>query len=201
MDHSEEHIAAFTAFKNEDPNGFDLVFKAFRRMIYVHAFGFLKDAQEAEDITIEVFTILWEEMEERRKMLKSLDHLLSWLFLVSRNRCIDNLRRSNIIKGIYREIKSEDGTSSSVEYEQIHAEFMDRVGTEIDNLPEPMRSVFIMRFTAFVPAQDVATKLGISIETVYTYAKRAKERLRSRLFTQMPEAVLFIIIMLFSKYL
>ena len=201
MNNSEEHIAAFTAFKNGVPNGFDLVFKTFRRMIYIHAFGFLKDAQEAEDLTIEVFTILWEERDERRKMLKSLDHLLSWLFLVSRNRCIDALRRSTVIKAIYREIKSEEETSSETDYEQIHAEFMDRVGTEIDNLPEPMRSVFIMRFTAFVSAQVVATKLGISIETVYTYAKRAKERLRLRLFSQMPEAVLFIIIMLFSKYL
>ena len=197
MDYSDENIAAFESFQKGDPKAFDLLFQAMRRVIFAHAYKFLNNAAEAEDISVETFIAFWEQRHSLQNRIKTIDHLLGWLFMVSRNRCLNTLKRTSLASAIYEEYKDEENSTSPVHYERIHAEIMERVGKEIDSLPEQMRKVFVMHYCESLPYQEIADKMGLSLGTVYDYGKRAMQKLRGRFFNQWPEAIVLLLTTLF----
>jgi RNA polymerase sigma-70 factor (ECF subfamily) len=153
-----------------------------RDRIYTFACYWLGDRDEAEDVTQEVFVRLWkhwDSLEEPRR--------LPWLLHVTRNACIDALRR----RKTYRALVASDpegetmtrvaspgpGPGAAVET----AEFGERLQRALGDLAEPYRSIVILREVQDYRYEEIAATLRMPLNTVKVYLHRGRRKLRDRL--------------------
>lgn len=119
--------------------------------------------------------------------------LSTWLYTIARSFCIKRRRRS----------KAADGPEASLEAPETHAErFADAGPTPegavadkelevalhaaIDALPAMYREVLLLRDMEGLPAQEVASVLGLSVEAVKSRLHRARKSVREQLLSIAP---------------
>ncbi len=134
---------------------------------------------DAKDISQETF-------EKAFGMLHSYDSqyaFSTWLFTISKNCCIDFLRKQRLnVRSIETMTNSDDpgGRSSSVPSPEEHYIFeqeMDKLKRQIENLPELYREVAEFRFLHEYAYEEIAKELNLPLGTIKTRIRRAKEHL------------------------
>jgi RNA polymerase sigma-70 factor (family 1) len=186
----------FPAFKEGEERAFRFIFESYQEKIYLACYHLLKNEQEAEDITLRTFYTLWKET----RSIKDQDHLLNWLYLVARRNCINYITSNDRKQKAYLRLRPEDPpiTCEPANYERIYAELISSVYQEVNNLPDRMREVFLMRYVQGRPAEEVARRLGISVATVYNHSQAALDKLRNKFFHNWAE-VLSILLLISSS--
>ena len=139
----------------------------------------LKDAQEAEDATQEAFVKLWNNQDSIDP-----DRIKPWLMRVTRNGCLDRLRRRR----------------DNVEFDESHmagevsGPMQALAATEtgawlkraISGLKEPYRSLVVLRDVNQHSYEEVAGVLELNLAQVKTYLHRARKQLREQLSEVRP---------------
>lgn len=146
------------------------------------ALTYVNDADDAADIVEEVFMKLYE----RRDELQAGVNVVSYLFASVRHACLNHLRERLALSRFQTRYKLE----TQLRYDalmQLDAE----MGTEsdieqalqraIDALPERCREIFVMSRLQGMPQEEVAQRLGITVNTVETQMGIAYRRLRDEL--------------------
>ena len=134
--------------------------------------------EEAEDVVQEALFRLWQRWAELDQ-----SNLKAWLVRVTRNLCMDILRRRKFIAPM-----KEGSTDSEFQIEhqspdiRLHGE---QIGNEliraIDELTEPQRSLVILKDIEGYAYQEIALALELSLEQVKVYLHRARRELRNLL--------------------
>jgi len=139
----------------------------------------LKDAAEAEDVCQESFVKLWHQQD-------SIDHdkVKAWLMKVTRNGCLDRLRRRKPTEelGEWHASADRDGPSEGAEQLQM-GQLLQR---GIDRLDEPYRSLVMLRDVQQNSYEEVADALELSLAQVKVYLHRARKQLRESLAEVRP---------------
>lgn len=147
--------------------------------------GMLRDADEAEDVVLDAFRILWDRVDTL-----SVDQpgLLPWLLRIVRNRAIDRLRarkrhglrieraqQSGVLGGEYDEpiTPNEAAHPGWHVHETVHAALRD--------LPEDQRTTVQLAYFNGLTHSEIAAQLAIPIGTVKTRLRLAYGRLRQAL--------------------
>ena len=133
----------------------------------------LKDASEAEDATQEAFIKLWNHRE-------SVDRtsVRPWLMKVTRNICLDKLRRRRPESEIDDSLAANEVGPMELT-QQVEAGRWLRVA--IANLKEPYRSLVVLRDLQQHSYEEVAGVTELSLAQVKTYLHRARKQLRDQL--------------------
>ena len=161
---------------------FDAAVARHSRKVFTFASYLLGDAGEAEDVTQEVLIKLWKggpEVESNR--------LRAWLLQVTRNACIDQLRRrrrsAEIIAIRPRDAEPVDGTSSAPSPEKIveGTQLGSRIQAALDRLSESARGVVILREIQGLSYEEISEVMDISVDSVRVTLHRARRRLRESL--------------------
>ena len=146
---------------------------AYEDQVFSLACYLLHDRSEAEDVAQETFVKLWHRLDEINK-----HQAKAWLMKVTRNACLDRLRRRRPTTDITETIAATDpGPGQSLQQQQL-GEWLQRA---ITNLKEPYRSLVLLRDVQQNSYQDVATTLELSLDQVKVYLYRARRVLRERL--------------------
>ena len=153
------------AFLNKDKKAFDALFEGYFERLYVFSFNLIGNEQEAEDIAIEVLTRLFRLSDQFR----GLSNITAFLYISVRNRSLDYLRMvkrqtTKRQKEFYR-LANED---PNLENTKIHGEQMKALYAAIEQLPEECRKVVELIYLEGLKYQEVAGRLGISINSVKT---------------------------------
>lgn len=143
--------------------------------------------EDAENITQDVFTDLWE----RPNSLGHVENTNAYLFRLVRNKCLDHLKRK------ISEQKYNETVQSSFELElnlklQSLDQFDDCIFSEgrnmevlvhaaINSLPERCREIFLMSRIENLKYREISERLGISVNTVECQIGIALKKLRTRL--------------------
>ena len=153
--------------------------KEYQHQAWTVARYILKDAQEAEDATQEAFVKLWHNRDNIDP-----ERIKPWLMKVTRNGCLDRLRRRR----------------DNVEFEESHmagdvsGPMQDTAATEtgqwlkraISGLKEPYRSLVVLRDVNQHSYEEVAGMLELNLAQVKTYLHRARKQLREQLAEVRP---------------
>ncbi len=140
----------------------------------------LKDAGEAEDATQEAFVKLWHNRDKIDP-----ERVQSWLMKVTRNGCLDRLRRrrDNVeFDESYMAGEEVSGPMQDVATGQTR-EWLKRA---IGSLKEPYRSLVVLRDVNQHSYEEVASMLELNLAQVKTYLHRARKQLREQLAEVRP---------------
>jgi RNA polymerase sigma-70 factor (ECF subfamily) len=158
---------------------FDAAVAIHGRKAYTLAVYLLANREEAEDVTQEVLIRLW-----RRGHEVSPEKIGPWLVRVTRNACIDAMRRR---KGGSRVAIDDDagielhepapGPESLAHASQLGG----RILQALDALSEPGRSVVILREIQGLSYQEIGEALEIPMSSVRVTLHRGRRRLREEL--------------------
>jgi RNA polymerase sigma-70 factor, ECF subfamily len=160
---------------------YDILIKKYKNSIYNYALYMMKNRMDADDISQEVFIKIWKNIDNFN--IKSAK---SWIMKTTHNLCIDYLRRNQ--KTILRETSIEDkknmpavGTLTDTEV-RIRKEFLkDKIKKGINNLPENLKSVFILYELQGFKYKEISETLSIPLNSVKVYLLRARKQMQDEL--------------------
>jgi RNA polymerase sigma-70 factor (ECF subfamily) len=158
------------------------------RAIYSHAFTFLANKLDAEEVVMDVFRALWDE----RETIKSPEHLVNWLYLVTERRCIAILRKPKI-RYVELDENQPPISEANLQHSLIRAEQIRLIEQEIAKLPPKMREVFVLRYLEEVDVATAAQITDLTVQTIYSYTKEALQRLRKLSNLNLETAVLYLL--------
>ncbi len=163
-------------------NGFEATVERHQRKVYTFARYYLGQAEEAEDITQEVFLKLWHN-----RRLVDVEGTRAWLLKVTRNACFDRLRRRQTAAKVFAE-DTEEETARRVstadpdpEARAAAADFRRHLQSALEQLTDPMKSIVILREIQGLKYDEIAGALGVPLNTVRVYLHRGRRRLRQQL--------------------
>ena len=143
--------------------------------VYTLALYLLRDRCEAEDIAQETYIKLWENLDKVEFLRAK-----SWMMRVTRNACMDRLRRrslENDISNFPMNSEQVQGPTDAL----IQEEKNNWLKTAIENLNEPYRSLVILRDIHQNSYSEIASILELKPDQVKVYLHRARQQLRTRL--------------------
>lgn len=174
-----------TKAKSGDKAAFEELVRQFSKYVYTTAFFMLRDAQEAEDVSQEVFVKVYLSI----KGFRGLSSFKTWIRKLTVNTSIDKLRlRSKTIdKKISLEKMTEeyevDFTESglSLEKSYFNRETVKEVLKIIVNLDENYRIPLILRDLQDYSYREISELTGKPIGTVKTNIHRARKMIKEKL--------------------
>lgn len=147
--------------------------------------GMLSDADEAEDVVLDAFRILWDRVDT---LSEDQPGLMPWLLRIVRNRAIDRLRsrRRQGLRierarrsGVLGEEHQEPATPNEAAQPGWHVH--ETVHAALRDLPGDQRAAVQLAYFSGLTHSEIAAQLGIPIGTVKTRLRLAYGRLRHAL--------------------
>lgn len=165
----------FKRVSESDEQAFNMIFDRYWPQVYGTTFHLTKKAEEARDLSQEIFIKLWQN----RDRLTGIDNPSSYLYTISRNLAIDHLR-----KNVFNPSNTDfllTYFQSAVSTPQEMAEYRELqrlLNAAVETLPGKIKEVFTLsRYKGFTHEQ-IASKLGISVVSSKTYIVRALQLIR-----------------------
>lgn len=139
----------------------------------------LKDPSEAEDACQEAFVKLWHNRDSIDP-----DKIRPWLMKVTRNGCLDRLRRRHPTEELqeWHQPNVSAGPAQGMQQQELSA----WLRTTINGLKEPYRSLVVLRDVHEHSYEEVGAVLDLSSSQVKTYLHRARKQLREQLAEVRP---------------
>jgi RNA polymerase sigma-70 factor (ECF subfamily) len=159
------------------------LYDRYSRLVYSLALNVLGDGAIAEEITLDVFTRIWEKADTYRSDQAKVS---TWLTSITRNRAIDILRRQSVrpegqsvswadlspsaepyVDGL------EDGAELAMQRERVRA--------AVGQLPDEQKQVLALAYFRGYTHREIAEMLAQPLGTVKTRIRLAMDKLRRML--------------------
>ena len=167
---NEEKSSFIKGINEQRPTDHQL-YNEYYKALVLYAINFLSSQQAAEDIVQDLFATMWE----KKMRFLSLPSFRTYLYNSIRNASLNYLKHQNVeslylerLASTYREITEEEA------YRLLFR--------AIDKLPARCREIFLLHMDG-KKNEEIATVLGISIETVKTQKKRAIQSIKEQMGT------------------
>lgn len=158
---------------------FDAVVATHGHKVFTLAVYLLRSREEAEDVAQEVLVRLW-----RRGGEVAPDRIGAWLVRVTRNACIDSIRRRKREAPVDLDgVAAADCVEGAPGPEALtHASQLGRrILKALENLSEPGRSIVVLREIQGLSYREIADALEMPINNVRVTLHRGRRRLREEL--------------------
>jgi len=160
------------------PEEFRKVFLPEGRRLYALAFRYLNNREEAEDAVQEVMMKLWEE----RKKTAGHENPAAWCTTVTRNYCIDLLRkRKRIVHDDISGVKEVMEAGSDIIRKSDGSEAAALITGIVEHMKEPYRSAVILRDIEGYSYEEAAEAMQTSVGTLRTTLSRARKSIREEM--------------------
>lgn len=146
----------------------------YRRPLYRHAFHMLHSAEEAYDITQEVFLRAHKET----RLFDPDFHIKGWLYRVTANLSLKHIR-SRRVRAMFA-IKRPDVPEEVSEpvADAIAGEVKKEVAEALEDLPPRFRQLVLLRYFDDLSYKEIAEAMKMPIGSVMSGLSRARDRLK-----------------------
>ena len=157
---------------------------AYRHRVFGLAMRLLGDREDAADVTQDVLVRLWQ-----RGGAVPPEQQTAWVLTVTRNACLDVLRKRQTRETYTPPAHDAAEATSMTHGPDVLAEASDfraRIERALAGLSEPYRSIVLLREVEDHTYEDIATAVGLPLNTVKVYLHRGRQRLRDALRHRLP---------------
>ena len=155
----------------------------YRDHVYSLAVRLLGNREDAADVTQDVLVRLWEHSDDL-----DAEHRKAWTLRVTRNACLDALRRRKTRTRYTPSVDDAVAVSTTPLPDSLTSASDVRTHLEhaLHLLDEPYRSLIVLREIHDLTYSDIAETLELSMTNVKVYLHRARKRMREVLEATLP---------------
>ena len=182
-------------------NAYEFIYNRYFRYIQYHCFMSIKDQQIADDLTVEILTKIYLNIDKY-----SVKYTFnSWVWSIAKNYVIDYIRKNKIepvnhnrnSSIVIQESREDDGITSTVYSNQLDSgdlnpeELMQQrslvntrkefVQSLLSNISERERMILIHYYFDEMSYDEIAAKLNIGLSVMKVTLMRTKEKLRKKI--------------------
>ena len=154
-----------------DPNALAALYAAARSAVYALALGILRNVQDAQDVTQDVFVRIWDSAPGYRPQGTP----MAWILTVTRNMALARLRQSGRTEPI------DDGAADRLSAPGLGAEDRAALGAALDLLADEERQIVLLHAAAGLKHREIGQLLQLPLPTVLSKYHRALKQLRTHL--------------------
>ncbi len=165
----------------------------YKDMVFNICFGFVKNKEDAEDITQDVFFTIYKNI----KVFKFESKISTWIYRIAVNRSLNHIRNrklSRIFNKISLKEESEGkeaeipaAQDSSADFKVITKEKKNIISKALNGLPSNQRVAFTLYNIEGFTYEEIAEIMGCSISSVESRIHRAKMNLQKKLVIYLKE--------------
>lgn len=158
--------------------------------LYNFANGYLSNSENTKEVIQDVFLQLWDN----RKKLIDNTSLNAYLFTLTRNRCIDLIRRERLMLQ-FRTDKQDEYLRLTENFNALSDPILDNIFARelqleidqtINSLPDQCRKVFVLSRTNGLKNREISEILNLSEKTVESHLTKALKTIRAMLEQKFP---------------
>jgi RNA polymerase sigma-70 factor (ECF subfamily) len=178
--HLERDLIAGAQAGNE--SAFAALFEKHKRVVYSLSLRILRVPADAEDVTQDVFLLLFRKIS----MFRGESAFSTWLYRLATNAALSRLRKSDMkYASCQPEGRRMDGSSGTIDGapDPRLGQCVDRLTLQqaLSGLPTSYRSVFALYVVHGYKHREIAKMLNCSVSSSKTQLHKARQRLRLKL--------------------
>lgn len=159
------------------------LYDRYHRLVYSIALNVVGRREDAEEITLDVFTNIWEKAHTYRSDKAKVS---TWLTRMARNRAIDLLRREAVRPMKYSvswaKVSPEPAADSGRPETAAHLAMQkERVREAVASLPEVQQEVLALAYFKGYSHSEIARELDIPLGTAKARIRSGMQKLRALL--------------------
>ncbi|MBN7815102.1 sigma-70 family RNA polymerase sigma factor [Algoriphagus pacificus] len=171
------------AVQDKDQQAYASLMKRYKKAVYFMILKMIRDADDAEDLTMEAFAKAFKNLERFKK-----DYTFStWLFRIATNNTIDFIRKKKLKTMSLNNTLTDDGGNSvnidvedddnNPQDEYIRTQRIEMVRIFVDKLPAKYRKLVQLRYFDELSYEEIAQELDKPLGTVKAQLHRSRELL------------------------
>lgn len=174
---SSEEQMLITRVLQGDRSAFDVLFLRYQNYVYRIVYGMVGSAEEADDLTQEVFVQAFRALPRFRGQSR----FSTWLYRIAVNKATDAMRATgrrrllSLKNWAISQKSAEFPTQQEVDHQQA---LQDAVQRALMHCPVPFRQVLVLRYYNECSMEEIAETLACSVEAVKVRLHRARETFR-----------------------
>ena len=166
------------------PDALDELYRRYSRLVYSLAFKMVSEPATAEEITLDVFTRVWQKAGTYRANQAGVN---TWLVSMTRHRAIDWLRRQNV-RLDQHSLSWTDVHTEAIPHSKNNPEHatelalrQERVRAAIAQLPSDQQEALALAYFKGQSHREIAEALDQPLGTVKTRIRLGMQKLRDLL--------------------
>jgi len=189
----EEDFELLAKFKKGDRQAFELLVRKHKTTVFNTIYSIIGNAQEADDIAQEVFLKVYTKAGS----FKGKSSFSTWLYRITVNKCVDELRKINNKVISYEtefneeeKLKLKDVLASKEKdstEELRQKELQDIIQKAMNSLPEKYRIILTLREIEGLSYNEISQIMKISLDKVKIWLLRARQKLKEKLLFLYPQ--------------
>lgn len=187
MEPDQQHIAWIRKAAYGDEQAMASLYAAFSTRVFNTALGYLQNAEDAEEVTQDVFVKIFRSAGQ----FEGKSTVSTWIYRITVNQSIDRHTYRNRQKRFGKIVRLFGGDSDDKPVELPHFDHPGVILEQkenarilfaaIESLPDQQKTAFILSYLENLPRQEVADVMQMSLKAVESLLQRAKTNLRTRL--------------------
>ena len=170
----EEIVERYLATQKDEY--FDLLYKKYSGKVYAKCISLLKDEVNARDAVQEIFIKLVLTLSK----FKGRSKLSTWIYAVSYNYCIDQVRKQKKNKITYEEKIENFDVEDEVEDSVLLDTNVKRLKIVLGKLNITDKSILLMKYQDSMSIIEISENFNKSESAIKMQIKRAKEKFRRK---------------------
>lgn len=163
-----------------DERAFEALIQPYADATYRLCLRMMGNEQDAADMAQEAFVRAWRSLST----YKGQSRFSTWLYRVTSNVCLDELRRRRHGEVQSMQVLQENGfepvdTGETPEMALDRAELKRELSSAISQLGEEQRAALVLRDVQGLPYEQIAEILDLNLNTVKSRISRARSTLRT----------------------
>jgi RNA polymerase sigma-70 factor (ECF subfamily) len=165
--------------KDQNPKAFSQLVDLYSTMVYSVIYKMIRNSQDSEDITQEVFVTIWTTMDA----FKGDSLLKTWIYLIAINKAHEFIRKKNRKKRKGFHVQMEDNSIQIQENDPIPSELLEFKELELvfnqslSKIPENQQIAFLLNRFEGLSYNEIAVEMKTSHSAVESLIFRAKQNL------------------------
>jgi len=162
--------------KEGEREAFMEVIRLYQKRVFLLAFSFFRNREDAMDIVQETFMRLYQKIDTFQKG----KNFQNWLLQIAKNLCIDYYRKSYSKRREHESEKSleELNLSQDPDHDSKSGDLEDILSRSVEKLAEKQKMIFLMKHYNGLKYDEIAQILKISLGTVKSLHFKAIQNLK-----------------------
>lgn len=175
-----EEVGMIKRAQAGDESAFSQLFKRYKNFVDNVLYHYLKDMDEAKDVTNIVFLKVYEKLSQ----FTAYDSFGGWLRIIANNTAIDYLRainKSSATLGDSDDRLSSDNEEMSMGDEIVNHLTYKQVLELFESLPELHREICYMFYQDGMRVEDISNALNVPAGTIKSVLSRTRKKIKKQL--------------------